>query len=183
MNKESNIYGLYEIVSHRFFFVSNGNVTTLKELVKLFSSRCTLKICLLNTAKNYTSELIDNQNCGNWTMSNQQDIIFTKLPMLDNEQIVNVNELLVADPELPWNFFAIQNYLLFAYRQILKVEYILKTDKNRYQSYSSLPDAPFKNQFDNFKKSVYEILYKELDFEQARLKINHIIEKYEKNKT
>jgi hypothetical protein len=116
-------------------------------------------------------------------MSNQQDIIFTKLPMLDNEQIVNVNELLVADPELPWNFFAIQNYLLFAYRQILKVEYILKTDKNRYQSYSSLPDAPFKNQFDNFKKSVYEILYKELDFEQARLKINHIIEKYEKNKT
>lgn len=67
------VYGLYSPISDCFYFVYH-NYRILQEVRVLLSSKFDLHIVRLDTAENWTPNLVDNECCENWTWANKQDL-------------------------------------------------------------------------------------------------------------
>jgi hypothetical protein len=69
------IYGLYQPVLNCFLIVFPDYDTIIgPQLTAILSSRYLLQPVQLNTADNYTHNIIDNEICENWTISNLSEI-------------------------------------------------------------------------------------------------------------
>jgi len=69
------IYGLYQPVLNCFLIVfPDYNTVVGPQLTAILSSRYLLQPIQLNTADNYTHNIIDNEICEKWTISNQTDV-------------------------------------------------------------------------------------------------------------
>ena len=74
-SKRQQHWAFYEPVLGRFLFTSSIlDISILREIKMLCSSRYNLVLCDLQTADNYNIDLIDNLCCENWSMTNLVDI-------------------------------------------------------------------------------------------------------------
>ena len=83
-------WALYEPASKRFLFTSNDqDINKLHHIRVLCSSRYNLFICDISTADNYLPDLVDNECCENWSMSDIiNDATVLAMPMLKITRLV-----------------------------------------------------------------------------------------------
>jgi len=89
----NSIYGLYQPVLNCFLIVFPDYDSVGPQLATILSSRYVLQPVQLDTADNYIHNIIDNEICELWTISNLDEI-------LPNEIMTSVNVLL-ADQLIP----------------------------------------------------------------------------------
>lgn len=87
---------LYQPTADCFFFTLDDLIQA-DEIKKIMSSRYSLFVCRVDTAENYNDNLIDNECCHDWTLSNKSDINIAK-PYLFGKY-VNVIELMQNDKD------------------------------------------------------------------------------------
>lgn len=83
----NSVYGLYQPVLNCFLIVFPDYNSVGPQLAAILSSRYVLQPVRLDTADNYVHNVIDNEICECWTISNIDEI-------LPNEIITRVNVLL-----------------------------------------------------------------------------------------
>jgi hypothetical protein len=79
-------YGLYNPVLDCFVLV-HSDLSMLRLLLKLFSSRYYLILCRLDLAQNFDKNLLDNSVCINWTVENSDQFLFTKIQNFTSKEI------------------------------------------------------------------------------------------------
>lgn len=89
----NSMHGLYQPVLNCFLIVFSDYDSVGPQLAAILSSRYLLQPIQLNTADNYTHNIIDNEVCERWTISNLDEI-------LPNDIMTSVNVLL-ADQLIP----------------------------------------------------------------------------------
>jgi hypothetical protein len=89
----NSVYGLYQPVLNCFLIVFPDYHLVGPQLTAILSSRYVLQPVQLDTANNYVHNIIDNEICENWTISNLDEIS-------PNEIMTRVNVLL-ADQLIP----------------------------------------------------------------------------------
>lgn len=99
-NLNDNQFGLWEPTLDRFLLILN-DVSLVDCIIMVSSSRYNLYLCNLNSAQNYSRNLIDNSCCENWTLSNKSQIKIGKFNQYNTATTV---EFLVPSLDNPkWN--------------------------------------------------------------------------------
>jgi len=113
-NLTNPIYGLYQPVLNCFLIVFPDYDTVGPQLAAILSSRYLLQPVCLTTANNYTYNIIDNEICENWAISNQNDIptraIITRLTVIQADRLIPttaVTELIQIKKEKQWVQFCL----------------------------------------------------------------------------
>ena len=108
------IYGLYQPVLNCFLIVFPDYDAVGPQLAAILSSRYLLQPVQIDTANNYTHNIIDNEVCENWTISNQNDIptrsIMTRLTVIPANRltpVVTVTESIQINKEKQWAQFCL----------------------------------------------------------------------------
>lgn len=105
---DGELYGLWEPVTARFFFVIREKAHA-QSLKLIASSRYSLFVTDIRVAKNYHHNIIDNNCCHNWTLSNRQDIMTV---MLGNcNRVTAIDQLVPSVPESGWDLAYEMQYL------------------------------------------------------------------------
>jgi hypothetical protein len=166
-------YALYQPVLD-CFLITVESPKVANQLQILLSSRYSLYTVCLNTADNYTHNLIDNTICENWTFSGRKQLPVTQINKVDQIVYADHLELIDHNPgcdidrEKQW-FFLCNFYLDFF---------------NTFKEYTSpsaqavmeiLPNDCFGYWQHTIEQEVMEILYLGTDFEQADLRIQQLI--------
>lgn len=176
------LYGLYEIITNRFFLV-HYNLETLKELCLLWSSRYCLRVVQIDTALNYAPGLIDNSVCMNWTMDNHRDIKMTQMFNPKPTIIATCKSLVEINYKLPWNFKQDQEYLMFACHllefqcTVLQKRHQDTLEKYRIYFIDSVPDDPMTDSIPKILEKIKSIIYNEFDFNTASQSIQNLLDK------
>ena len=89
----NSLYGLYQPVLNCFLIVFPDYASVGPQLAAILSSRYVLQPVQLNVADNYVHNIIDNEICEHWTISNLDEI-------LPNKIMIGVNVVL-ADQLIP----------------------------------------------------------------------------------
>ena len=108
------IYGFYQPVLNCFLIVFPDYNAVGPQLAAILSSRYLLQPVQIDTADNYTHNIIDNEICERWTISNQNDIstrsIMTGLTVISADRLipaVTVIELIQIKKEKQWAQFCL----------------------------------------------------------------------------
>ena len=109
------IYGLYQPVLNCFLIVfPDYNTAVGPQLTAILSSRYLLQPIQLDTANNYTYNIIDNEVCERWTISNPGDIpvrsMIIGVPVIPAVQLMPVTvvtELIQIKKEKQWAQFCL----------------------------------------------------------------------------
>lgn len=108
------IYGLYHPVLNCFLIVLPDYDVVGLQLAAILSSRYLLQPIYLTTANNYTHNIIDNEICEHWTISNfgeipSRNIInnMTVIPAHDLIPATPVTELIKIEKEKQWAQFCL----------------------------------------------------------------------------
>jgi len=182
-NDSTPVYALYNPIVDCFFLV-HTNLDTLKELVFLFSSKLTFKICLLNTSSNYNKDLIDNSVCANWTFSNKSDLLITRFPSID--EVLNIDRLVEkTNHQLPWKFKEIQSFLMHAvhwFDEHITNLLIMKDQLDTAVLGSRVnvdlaPGAPFYNKYQTAIDEIKQAIYLSYSVEQATINVEKAVAK------
>ena len=88
----NSMYGLYQPVLNCFLIVFPDYNSVGLQLAAILSSRYLLQPVQIDTASNYTHNVIDNEICERWTISNLDEIspneIMTRVSVLSADQLV-----------------------------------------------------------------------------------------------
>jgi len=108
------IYGFYQPVLNCFLIVFPDYDVVGPQLAAVLSSRYLLQPIRIDSADNYTYNIIDNEVCERWTISNQNHIptrnIITKLAVISADQLIPataVTELIQIEKEKQWAQFCL----------------------------------------------------------------------------
>ena len=108
------IYGFYQPVLNCFLIVFPDYDVVGPQLAAILSSRYLLQPIQLNTADNYTYNIIDNEICERWTISNLGDIpirsMMTGVAVIPAVQLIPVTvvtELIQIKKEKQWAQFCL----------------------------------------------------------------------------
>ena len=109
------IYGLYQPVLDCFLIVfPDYNTVVGPQLTAILSSRYLLQPIQLDTANNYTYNIIDNEVCERWTISNPGDIPVRSMiigvsviPAVQLMPVTVVTELIQIKKEKQWAQFCL----------------------------------------------------------------------------
>lgn len=108
------IYGLYQPVLDCFLIVFPDYNSVGLQLAAILSSRYLLQPVQIDTASNYTHNVIDNDICEHWTISNQNDIparsMIIGLTMVPADRLIPatiVTELIQIKKEKQWAQFCL----------------------------------------------------------------------------
>ena len=111
---KNSIYGFYQPVLNCFLIVFPDYTTVGPRLAAILSSRYLLQPIRIDTADNYAHNLIDNEVCEYWAISNQNDIptrsIVNNLTILHADRLiptVPVTELIQIGKEKQWAQFCL----------------------------------------------------------------------------
>jgi len=110
----NSLYGLYQPVLNCFLIVFPDYAGVGPQLAAVLSSRYVLQPLQINTASNYTHNIIDNEICERWTISNLDRIlpneIMTKVNVMFADQLMPVetsNQLIQIEKEKQWAQFCL----------------------------------------------------------------------------
>jgi hypothetical protein len=107
------IYGLYQPVLDCFLIVFPDYDSVGPQLAAILSSRYLLQPICINTANNYSHNIIDNEVCENWTILNKNDVptrsIITRLTVISANQLIPASEVTVTQikKEKQWAQFCL----------------------------------------------------------------------------
>jgi hypothetical protein len=111
---KNTIYGLYQPVLNCFLIVFPDYDVVGPQLAAILSSRYLLQPIRIDTADNYAHNVIDNEVCECWTISNLNDIptrtIITKLTVVPADRLIPVTkvpELIQIKKEKQWAQFCL----------------------------------------------------------------------------
>lgn len=176
-NPAKHQLGLWEPCMDRFLLiVSDSDIAETLRMIG--SSRYSLFICNLNSADNYSSNLIDNTCCHHWTLSNKSQIRISDFNQfinpLDVQHLVsdNYTDSLDIDKEkvflqtcLGWLKF-IKHLKNFSGKWYYYYSFIKKIGEH------DLPmDQDFYNQIDILENFILKNLYLSRDSELTSYKI------------
>ena len=109
-----SLYGLYQPVLNCFIIVFPDYASVGPQLAAVLSSRYVLQPLQINTAGNYTHNIIDNEVCDRWTISNLDRIspneIMTKVSVMFADQLIPVDtsvQLIQIEKEKQWAQFCL----------------------------------------------------------------------------
>jgi hypothetical protein len=110
----NSLYGLYQPVLNCFLIVFPDYASVGPQLAAVLSSRYVLQPLQINTASNYTHNIIDNEICERWTISNLDRIlpteIMTKVNVMFADQLIPVEtstQLIQIEKEKQWAQFCL----------------------------------------------------------------------------
>jgi len=112
-NSRNSIYGLYQPVLNCFLIVFPDYASIGPKLAAILSSRYVLQPIRLDTADNYSHNIIDNEICELWTISNLNDIspndLITKANILLADRLIPTTpiELIQIEKEKQWAQFCL----------------------------------------------------------------------------
>jgi len=166
-------YALYQPVLDCFLITADSPIIAT-QLQMLVSSRYSLYTVCLNTAENYTQNLIDNAICENWTFSGRRQLPVTQINKVD--QIVYADHLELINHNLDWDI-AREKQWLFLCNFYLD---FFNTFKERISPSAQavmeiLPNDCFGYPQQAIEQQAMEMLYLSTDFEQTDLKLKQII--------
>ena len=108
------IYGLYQPVLNCFLIMFPDYDAVGPRLAAILSSRYLLQPIRIDTADNYTHNIIDNEVCEDWAISNQDDIptrsMIIGLTMVPADRLIPatiVTELIQIKKEKQWAQFCL----------------------------------------------------------------------------
>jgi hypothetical protein len=172
------VYSLYEPITDSFLIVSKS-LETITKLKYILSSRFSTHLCRLDLASNFSSELIDNSCCENWSFVNKyRDIKLDE--NLTNAKTIIAEELCPSAGDLEWNIEKEKQWSLFCHAVLEKY------DKFLFNQYSQVISVlgRFLN-FDKFEnntgvssnteKQILSKLYFGLDIDDTEQQINKLL--------
>lgn len=170
----STYLGLYQPVLG-CFLLTLDNLTSAQEIVRIASSRYNLYIVDLLHAKNYHHNIIDNDCCENWKLSNLNQIqVGIREPEKD---IILVKELVPCvrqDPDINEE----KKYLQLVRHYIEYINHISQTRHMQlYRWIDDVVDVNLSNDKEQLFLSIKRILYLETDNTVIENMIQHIINK------
>ena len=108
------IYGFYQPVLNCFLIVFPDYDVVGPQLAAILSSRYLLQPVQIDTADNYTHNIIDNKICENWAISNQNDVttrsLITGLTVIQADRLIPataVTESIQIKKEKQWAQFCL----------------------------------------------------------------------------
>lgn len=172
------LYGLYEPVSDCFLIVYES-LEVLLEVKYILSSKYTLFPIRLDQVNNFTTNLIDNSCCENWSFTNNKDISMRHL-LFDVKNIYVANSVSKTTNKSNFDIVSEKKWALFCLYWLI---FLKKLSSN----YSKLDE--FLNSFlelselsgdgalikDNIKKSILRSLYLGNDINQVEKEIESLI--------
>lgn len=168
-------FGLFNAIDNRFVLTSTRD-DVLIWLSFLFSSRYNLSVYRLTTAKNFQPNLIDNEVCTRWTIGKEQMLRFTRYnEWRDVTDVISLVEC--TDPIHPGLLVNDIPYLMAGHQWIDSCLFRCQTLGIDHILTNKLIDLPLVDPVIDACKHIFDIIYNEPDFQQARM----LIEPYEKN--
>lgn len=107
----SPVYGLYEPITDCFLLILNS-LETARTLKYILSSRYAIYLCRLDSASNFSSDLIDNSCCENWSFANKDKDLIIDQNLL-NSEIITVEELCRSASKKVWDIDKEKRWCLF----------------------------------------------------------------------
>jgi hypothetical protein len=168
------VYALYQPVLDRFLIVLD-HCDLAKKLSALLLSRYSTYVCCVSAAGNYVHNIIDNQVCDSWTLSNSTDC-----DLLFNSSTITVGQLIPATNTVEWNVDEEKKWILFCIHWI-KFFDLLKTHGFRYYQTDAilaniLPKDHLEYYPHELERKVMSILFFDKDVDEAGLKITKLID-------
>lgn len=107
----NSVYGLYQPVLNCFLIVFPDYHLVGSHLAAILSSRYVLQPVQLDTAANYVHNIIDNEICERWTISNLDEVlpneIMTKVNVLLADQLISTTPDRSIEKEKQWAQFCL----------------------------------------------------------------------------
>jgi hypothetical protein len=156
------IYGLYQQKLDCFLIVVETQSASIK-MRQVLSSRYPLLAICLNTASNFSPNLIDNEVCENWS--------YTGTPPY-------ADELIESRPEFEWDLFAEKQWCLMCkfYLEFLKRVRTPHINSEVLNITVGLTEpSEFYNQYKVLESQVWRAMYFGKVFEQTDQEIRQII--------
>jgi len=176
-NSSDPLYAVYQPVLNCFLCVT-GNLAQAKTLSALLVSRYVTCICLVSTAENYTQNLIDNEVCDAWTLSNCDDVLIDY--SLYDTDLIKAQQLVPATGDHGWDVEKEKQWAMLCLHWLSVFEEIKMCFFNFYQIDSVLSKILPQEQISYFphhiEQKVMQTLFFENDVEQADLDIKVAIQ-------
>lgn len=174
-------YGLYHPVFNCFLIVT-GNESIAITLRNILSSRYVTHVVCLNTADNYSYNLVDNTNCELWTINQHEDL--GTLISLSNKSTTGIVEQLIPASVTDESIYKEKQWALLCLHWIKEIQ-VLKQNTLNFNDTDGLLNQFLKIQsigyvsgYDsNFEDDVFKILYLERDFDTAEQNLNNLRDK------
>lgn len=171
------IYALYQPVLNRFLTIT-GNLEISKKLVGLLTIRYSTYVCLINTAKNFTPNIIDNEVCDSWTLDNISEFAITD--GLADHPIINANRLVESTKhDLLWDIEKEKKWILFCthwlefFAQVRSLRFTFsEIDNTMCQILNDLP-GPYYPEYEN---KVLKMLFFGTDVDQVESQIQNYLQ-------
>lgn len=168
------VYAIYQPTLNCFINIV-ANVTVAQQLRRVLSSRYQCHVVCLNTADNYSPNLIDNEVCERWTLQDPAGLI--DFDRLDTSMIVSADHLtLVSNPvdwpigqEKAWCLLC-QHWLNFLQRLRRRLNFV---DSVLQVIPHSEPDK--HDYYHAMETKITQILYTERDLDTADQNIRQLI--------
>ena len=166
------LYGLYDVVADCFLLVLN-NIAVAQRVKYLVSSRYHLHVCRLDTATNYVADLITNNNCEHWSLTNRDHIRFADPVSTDT---VAVTELCATRETAPqYNVYQEKQWCWFCAHCLYYLHNERDNDgdfEHYYWQYSKLDD--YLNSFLDIQQVQYHKETVTAETRQAILKMLYL---------
>jgi hypothetical protein len=126
-DSQSAVYGLYQPVLNCFLLILPDYFDVGPQLTAILSSRYMLQPIRISCASNYTHNIIDNEVCQNWAISNLHQVparsLMINFKMIDAEQLIPATVSIAWDieKEKQWAQFCV--YWLRYIKLVRKISY------------------------------------------------------------
>ena len=171
------VYGLYQPVLDRFLAIT-PYYNVAKTLVLTASSRYQLCVCRIDCAENFTYNIIDNESCESWTMSNKSECPigyhlsdYEYVPVVQLVPNLTVPEWDI-DKEKQWLLMSMFWIGLFEY--IRSVHYDYSNSDLMLNQFLLLDQSDLKYWDPTTEKTVLSLLYHGRDFDTTEQKITEL---------
>jgi hypothetical protein len=180
IDPKKQLYALYQPVANCFLHIT-GDLILATQLKFLLSSKYNVYICNVSVAENFYHNIIDNESCENWTLSNKLDIAILAL---EDNTIISVDNLVPTTPSEEFNIQQEKQWIFLCshWAQALNDR---SNFKSHYQTSFALTELfnlyhlnAVNEQFIQDRKRIMQLLYLETDFDQADQQVIKLITPY-----
>lgn len=182
---DNMLYGLYCPYNKRFVYL-NTNRHVLAHTAFMFSSRFELWLCRIDCAENFEPNIIDNEVAQNWSIDFDGNAAVGARSIFSARHTVEVPLLKYAGKvEVPIAALEDIEYVRYVINLFARIR--ANIEQPRYDDYSheidfvysSTVHPPFESTRANFFAKVFETVYLESNFAQAKNKIEALNNEYQ----
>jgi len=164
-NSQSAVYGLYQPVLNCFLLILPDYFDVGPQLTAILSSRYMLQPIRISCASNYEHNIIDNEICQNWTISNLHQV--TARSLMVDCKMINAEQLIPTTVSVDWDIEKEKQWMQFC---VFWLRYIKSIEKPGYcggwideqignNSLFSVFDPLAKPEVREFAEQVTKLLY------------------------